>query len=114
MNQFKSFNLNLKKIVFFQVPHHGSCQNIGPAILNQLFGLPRKPIQSIPVSSYISVASKPDSAHPSRRVINALLERNCDVFKTQGESLWFHSGVIHPRIDWITATKLGYQTNVEG
>ena len=112
--QFSFFKLDLKKIVFFQVPHHGSCQNIGPTILNRLFGYPGKPIQESPVTSYISVASEPDYAHPSRRLINALLERNCNVFKTQGNSLWFHSGIIHPRLEWTTASKLKYQSDVEG
>ena len=112
--QFSFFKLDLRKIVFFQVPHHGSCQNIGPTILNRLFGYPGNPIQGTPVTSYISVASEPDYAHPSRRLINALLERNCDVFKTQGDSLWFHSGIIHPRVGWTTATNLRYQTSVEG
>ena len=82
--------------------------------MNCILGKPGNQIQAIPVTSYISVAAEPDYAHPSRRLINALLERNCNVFKTQGNLLWFHRGLIHPRVGWTTATNLEYQTFVEG
>lgn len=114
LNAMRCADLDLTNLVFFQVPHHGSVQNVGPRILNALLGTSQNPIQPRGVSAYISVAPNPDDAHPSRRVINALNERNCRVFKTQGTALQFRSGTacLHP--GWEYATPLGSYAYVEG
>ena len=114
MRQFTKFQLDRRNIRFFQVPHHGSCQNLGPSILDFIFGRPDHPNQTDPVSAYISVAANPDYEHPSRRVINALCSRNCEVFKTQGRSLSFQVGNVPCRNGWVAASKLTFSDFVEG
>lgn len=114
MKQFLAFGLEVDKIRFFQVPHHGSCQNIGPTLLDFLFGKPGKPNQAESVTAYISVAAKPDVAHPSRRVINALLDRNCVVYKTQGTSLQHYRGSARLHLGWHVVDCLNHFDYVEG
>ena len=114
MAQFDAFGLDVANIKFFQIPHHGSCQNLGPTILNTIFGVPGKPKQRQSVSAYVSVAADPDNAHPSRRVINALIARNCNVYKTQGRSLQHHCGSALLHEGWISVSKLDYYPMVEG
>ena len=59
--------VSLNKIDFFDVPHHGSKRNLGPTILNRL----------MPQQAFISCPPQGDPKHPSRKVVNALIRRNC-------------------------------------
>lgn len=114
MDQFDRFKLDIKKLKLFHVPHHGSLQNLGPSILSRLFGLPGKPLQEDKVSARISVAAKPDYGHPSRRVINALLQSNCSVIATHGTSKRYSRGTVPDRSGWIKVESLKEFPMVEG
>jgi beta-lactamase superfamily II metal-dependent hydrolase len=89
-------------IQFFQAPHHGSRRNLGPTILNRLFGEP-----SLPLDVFTSIISsaKASSKHPSPKVVNALKRRGANVFATEGRTIWDHSGDAPPR-GWVTLTPL--------
>ena len=63
----ESCKVSLNKIDFFDVPHHGSKRNLGPTILNRL----------MPQQAFISCPPQGDPKHPSRKVVNALIRRNC-------------------------------------
>lgn len=114
MDQFNKVNLNIKKLKFFHVPHHGSLQNLGPSIISRLFGPPGKPLQEDKVSARISVAAKPEYGHPSRRVINALLRSNCAVIATQGTAKRYSRGTVPDRAGWIKVESLKEFPMVEG
>ncbi len=71
-------NVSLREIDFFDVPHHGSKRNLGPTILNRL----------MPLNAFISCPPEGDPKHPSRKVVNALLRRNCALGSTRkGEAI---------------------------
>lgn len=114
MDQFSKFNLDIGKLKFFHVPHHGSLQNLGRSIMCRIFGAPGKPLQEEKVSAFISVAAHPDYGHPSRRVINALLQSNCYVLKTEGKSIRSSFGQVPSRPGWTTIESLNEFNTVEG
>ena len=93
--------ISLKGLRFLQVPHHGSRRNIGPTILNEL----------TPQSAFISVAVDGAPKHPSKRVTNALLRRNANVYATQGSGL-LHS-YPHSRSGWTAAPQVPFYSKVE-
>lgn len=108
------YGVDLSKLSFFQVPHHGSVQNLGPSVIRMIFGKPGSFNQSKSVTAYISVASNPDDSHPSRRVINALRAANCNVYKTQGVGLQHYRGTARLHPGWITLSPLPGYDMVEG
>lgn len=63
----ESHKVSLNKVDFFDIPHHGSRRNLGPTILNRL----------MPQQAFISCPPEGDPKHPSRKVVNALIRRNC-------------------------------------
>lgn len=69
----ESKKVSLLGIDFFDVPHHGSKRNLGPAILDKL--LPKK--------AFISCPPDGDPKHPSRKVVNAFIRRGCDPCTTK-------------------------------
>jgi beta-lactamase superfamily II metal-dependent hydrolase len=85
---------------FFQAPHHGSCRNLSPSLLNRIFG---KPGETRPtITSFVSSA-KNDPKHPSPKVTNALRRRGLSVYATEGRQLLHHSSDAPPR-GWSAAT----------
>lgn len=88
------------RIDFLQVPHHGSRRNVGPAILNRLLGAPEAPFGH--VATLISSA-KADEKHPSPKVTNALLRRDCLVVATEGDTVCWPSPDAPDR-SWGAAT----------
>lgn len=85
-------------LTFFQAPHHGSKRNVGPTILNQIFGTADAPHHR-GCASFISSA-KAAPKHPSPKVVNALRRRGCGVWATEGNSL-LHTNVARP--GWSSA-----------
>jgi beta-lactamase superfamily II metal-dependent hydrolase len=71
-------------LTFFDVPHHGSHHNVGPAVLDRLL------IGEDNVTAYVS-ASDTDPDHPSPKVTNALMRRGCSVYTTEDGGKWHHS-----------------------
>lgn len=96
------------RIKFFQVPHHGSAQNLGPTVLERLFGpgkndIHRKPL---PISAVASVGKHPDSMHPSQQIINELACHGVIISITKGSPYRFRLGNLNPRPGWGPAKKV--------
>lgn len=91
----------LKGIDFLDVPHHGSKRNLGPTILEYLK----------PSIAYISCPKEGDPKHPSRKVKNALIRRDCKVYTTQGKSICY--GESQNRDRWTSITPEEFSTKVE-
>jgi beta-lactamase superfamily II metal-dependent hydrolase len=90
--------LTTPPLTFFDVPHHGSHHNLGPAVLDRLL------IGEDNVTAYVS-ASDTDPDHPSAKVTNALMRRGCTVYTTEDGGKWHHSGGL-TRNGWTTARPL--------
>ncbi len=71
--------IDISNIRFMQVPHHGSKRNISPSILDAIKCK----------TAYVS-ASKDAPKHPAKKVINAYIRRNANVYTTEGSSLCHH------------------------
>ncbi|MFC7763089.1 ComEC/Rec2 family competence protein [Catellatospora bangladeshensis] len=91
-------------ISMFQVPHHGSRRNLGPAILDRILG----PKES-PYAKYTAVISsaKVDEDHPSPKIVNALLRRGCSVIATEGNTISYGDGW-KSRTGWTPIQSLQY------
>lgn len=77
---------NQLEVTHLQLPHHGSRKNINPDLICR-----------INASSYI-ISCPPDGekeGHPSRRLMNKILELNPDakIYKTKDVNFIFHEGV---------------------
>ena len=90
---------DIKNIDFFDIPHHGSKRNLGPTLLNYLN----------PEIACISCPKNGDPKHPSRKVKNALIRRNCNVFTTKGNILAFNA----IRDGWVSAIPEIFSDKVE-
>jgi beta-lactamase superfamily II metal-dependent hydrolase len=89
---------------FFQVPHHGSKRNLGPKLLDRLFGAPGSPYASN-TPAFISSA-KASEKHPSPKVVNSLSRRGCTVCATEGRTI-SHSQNAPSRPGWVSITPFG-------
>lgn len=99
-----SINYAISGIDFFDVPHHGSKRNLGPTILNKL----------APKQAFISCPPSGDPKHPSRKVVNALIRRNCKVHTNKNGMTLCHRGPNTPaRAGWGDATPESFYTQVE-
>lgn len=83
---YKSIGGNPKDFTIVQLPHHGSRKNVDPDIINE-FGNP----------DYI-ISCPPDGeseGHPSRRLINKILEINpqAGIYMTKSKNFVFHENV---------------------
>ncbi len=69
-----------------QLPHHGSRKNIDPDIINRLSA--KEYIISCPPNGI-------QEGHPSRRLINKILELSpdADIYKTAGHNFVFYKGI---------------------
>jgi beta-lactamase superfamily II metal-dependent hydrolase len=104
-----ALGIDLRKCVFYQVPHHGSRRNIGPGILDAIVG-PRLPFGSpAKATAYVSCAAAAAPKHPSAKVTNAFRRRGVQVVPTQGKSLVYSSNAPQ-RYGWVAATGLPLQT----
>lgn len=102
----------INKLVFLQVPHHGSVQNIGPSILDEMFRA-SEDFSGKKVTAYISVSKNPKDGHPARCVINALQERNVCVCETRGSSIRWKTGDVPSRDGWIPLEGIAHFDKVE-
>ena len=94
----------LNKIDFFDVPHHGSKRNLGPTILNRL----------MPLNAFISCPPQGDPKHPSRKVVNALIRRNCNPGSTRKGAPICHPSTDAPqRAGWYPLTPEAFFNEVE-
>jgi beta-lactamase superfamily II metal-dependent hydrolase len=103
INFAESKNVSLANIDFFDVPHHGSKRNLGPAILNHL----------MPKASIISCPPDGDPKHPSRKVCNALLRRNSTLHTTRNGKTLCNPCEDAPDRGWTSATPESFYHEVE-
>ena len=109
----KNMNLDIQSnIAFFQLPHHGSIQNIGPTILDKILGKSSQKCDSKTVWVLAS-ASKADENHPAEHVVNAILDRNGKCYSTEGKNIRFPFGSVPNREGWTSSTPKKYNDVVE-
>ncbi|MCF7864946.1 MAG: MBL fold metallo-hydrolase [Candidatus Pacebacteria bacterium] len=94
----QSFNL-ATNIHNYQIPHHGSKRNIGPAMLDVIVGPIVSQGQMSGKAAFIS-AAKDNPKHPSHRVKNAFIRRGVKVSQTCGQSHCFRSDGVPTRPGW--------------
>lgn len=103
--------ISLENLTFFQVPHHGSRKNLGPTILNRLFGNPRQEDTGT-WTAYISAASEGEPKHPHKKVMNALRRRGAGVYVTAGSNIR-HAYNAPPRQNWTPIDRRPFYERVE-
>jgi beta-lactamase superfamily II metal-dependent hydrolase len=104
-----SLNFDIKKISFYQMPHHGGRHNVSPSVLNRLIGR-KLPEGTEPTkSAFVSVAKNSD--HPKKMVVNAFIRRGVKVFKTDGFPMCHSKGT--PTRNWGAAVQLEFSNEVE-
>lgn len=98
----KSLKIDVSNIDIFQVPHHGSVQNITPTILNVIMGVPvPKDARLFRRISIASVSANADDEHPADAVRNAILQRGSRFCTTAGTSKHFSYGAVPSRKGFI-------------
>lgn len=85
----KQIGVSINNLVLFQIPHHGSVQNIGPSIIRSLY---EKSINNEPKYAIASVCQEPDEEHPALSVINALSDKGVKVCLTKGCNILYSNG----------------------
>lgn len=104
--------VDLSQLAFIQGPHHGSKRNIGPTILNRLFGS-IKPEGIAPTkTAFISAAKEGAPKHPNKRVTNAFLRRGVKPFVTAGSGKRHHDNA-PVRLNWSSAEPVPFYRQVE-
>ncbi len=105
--------IDWSKLQFIQTPHHGSKRNIGPSVLNRLFGGIKPLLGTAPdKTTFISAAKEGSPKHPNKRVTNAFLRRGVKPFVTAGNGV-SHQDDAPARAGWSSATPLPFQSQVE-
>jgi beta-lactamase superfamily II metal-dependent hydrolase len=103
--------IGLSGINFFDVPHHGSRRNLGPTLLNRLFGGIRH-VDTTDWHAYVSVSKDGAPKHPNKKVMNALRRRGAEVAVTAGQKLWLYYQA-PARTDYGPLQRLEFYTVVE-
>lgn len=103
--------VSLSGLRFFDVPHHGSRRNLGPSILNRLFGDIRLQ-DARDWTAYISAAMDGAPKHPHKKVTNALRRRGAAVYVTAGRNICHHHNA-PDRVGWTAIDSLPLYTQVE-
>lgn len=107
-----SLGIALNQCNIYQVPHHGSRNNVNPSTLNRILG-PKVGIQSKRTRFAISCSSKDSETHPRKVVCNAFLRRGVDVFVNKEKILSKrHNTEMRP--NYQSATALPFFSKVEG
>lgn len=92
---------NGSELTFMQIPHHGSRNNVGPAILDRLIGEVVEEGEMRNISAIASTASKGEPKHPRKAVMNAFTHRGASAMATRGETIR-HSYDAPTRTNWST------------
>ena len=110
------FNIDFtRELRLFQIPHHGSIQNLTPQILDALFGSKSQAMlaDGFQRIAFASVSNDPDCMHPSKHVINALCDRNVQCVQTKGRPVSCQLGSVPHHLGVAKATPLGPYPKVE-
>lgn len=103
--QAAAIGVDLRRCSFYQVPHHGSRRNIGPATLDAMVG-PRLPFGSpMRATAYVSAAPEAGPKHPSVKVTNAFRRRGVQVVATRGTPLCYSRNAPQ-RNGWVAVSPM--------
>lgn len=109
LNMHGAGNAPLRMI---QIPHHGSRNNVGPTVLNDIVG----PIMLIDgwrdICAVASCAQNGAPRHPNDRVLNAFRRRGARCFETSGAS-FRHSFHAPPRAGEVGVAPYQFREYVE-
>jgi beta-lactamase superfamily II metal-dependent hydrolase len=97
------YNIDLSDIDIIKMPHHGSRKNVNPDIMDELKGKN--------TSCYISCVADDLGHHPSKRLLNMLIEKGYKVYSTSGCTL--HRGWNEPNRGWTTAKAFEIQNKMD-
>ena len=111
INKAESLGIDLREVVFLQIPHHGSKHNVGPTILNRIIG-ERLQEQKHLKTACISAPKNGDPKHPSGKVVNAFKRRGAEVYATKGISVCKSSSDAPDR-GWSNVDPLPFYDQVE-
>ena len=100
----------LSECNFIQMPHHGGRHNVGPTVLNRLIGQKVSKETLSTKTSFVSVCKGSD--HPRKCVVNAFINRGCQVYVCKTNTLWHHSGTVPDR-GWSAASPEPFSEQVE-
>lgn len=106
-----SIGRTIQRPSIFQVPHHGSRNNISPSWLDYVVGPVVAPGTSSTVTCVVSAGAE-DEHHPRQVVVNALQRRGAAPWSTKGGMLYF-SGAGVPGRGWGSAVALQFHPMVE-
>ncbi len=100
---------------FMQIPHHGSRQNIGPAILDRLIGKPVEQGENRDICAIASTAVKGEPKHPSKSVMNAFTHRGVSTVATKGFTICYsHNAPIRKNWSLVKPEKYHWTCDSEG
>lgn len=71
--------ISLENIEIIKMPHHGSRKNVSPEIMDSLY--------SQGTTCYISCSGNDEGHHPSKRLVNLLIQKGYRVLSTSGSTL---------------------------
>ena len=103
--------ISLDPLWLFQVPHHGSRNNISPSMLDYIIGPPVQEGQTRSPHCIVS-AGKEDENHPRQVVVNALWRRGLKPQVTRNGLIRYQSG-LKQRDGWTTVPPIPFSTAVE-
>jgi beta-lactamase superfamily II metal-dependent hydrolase len=103
--------IDFSRLWLFQVPHHGSRNNISPSVLNAIVGPPLLENQSRPIRCVVSAGAE-DSEHPRQVVLNALWRRGLRPEITRGQVICHQYGT-PTRPGWGPVTPAPFGARVE-
>ena len=104
--------INLKECKFYQVPHHGSRNNVSPSILNRIVGDILQEGKETKTRTAFASASKTSTTHPRKVVQNAFIRRGVFFHVTRGVGKQ-HRHNMPDREGWSTAVPLEFSSDVE-
>lgn len=106
------YNVNLDKLRFMQIPHHGSVQNVGPTVLNAFLGDNTNRAGNADKTAYVSICAEPEPDHPAKNVLNSFEDRGCAVYETHGANIR-HSLLDVPPRNWSKAEQIEHFAKVQ-
>lgn len=96
-------NIDLTDIDIIKMPHHGSRKNVSPEIMDAF--------KHKGCRCYISCKANDEGHHPSKRLVNMLLEKDFSVLTTSGATL--HKGWNAPDRGWNSVSSLTPYSKIE-
>lgn len=100
-NYADSLGIALNDLRFFDVPHHGSKNNLCSKVLKRMCGS----------TAFVS-ASADSPKHPAKKVTNALIKHDARVFVNRSLTLQHHHNA-PARVGWSAATVEPFHNRVE-